>query len=248
MADTAALITALAALFAALAWPVTLIVGCIVFRRQLRAAAERMPGLFAHVRRLKIGPFEAELEKAAQELVEEAEREPGRISYRQIRSAARVELAAKNVPHFVLRNQLEELAGEYETIRRQMAPGKDRNRAMIAVLVKMRTLGPSLAADLPDLMRSPSAGKRLAAVAIMQVEPGLTDFDWILDRFRSDAPFIFYQSALVLENAARSLPPEGAAKAMETAASALAVVEGYQGGEPDRPTVVTLSNLVARAA
>src|SRR6202012_3326582 len=98
--------------------------------------------------------------------------------------------------------ELDKLCLEYDSLRRALPPSEERTRTMTRVLVKMRSLAPSLIDYLDAYKGSGSPGSRLAAVAMMQMVPRVADLVWLGDRFSSDQPFIFYHAALALQNAA----------------------------------------------
>lgn len=243
MTGLAALITAIAALIAAIVWPVSLIVLFLLFRAQILLAAENVPALVKRMRKVKLGVFEAELEKETEGLVDAALADPSKISPQQIRSATRVQVAARSLDDQALRAQLKQLSLEFDILRKTLPSGRERSRAMTEMLVKMRTIGPALSHLIGEMKASDSPGERLAAVAMMQLDPDLLDLDWLLERFRSDPPFIFFQSAFALENAVRLLGPEEDARIRQTAEKALQQVQAYA-GEPDANTVRLLEGIV----
>lgn len=238
MIGVAALITAFAALISALAWPTALLAVLILFRHQLGIAFRDVPGMIGRMHKVKLGAFEAELSAKAADLIDEAVAEPGSISARQIQSAARMQVVAKTLPDEALRDQLQQLCIEYETVRKVLPSGNDRTRAMTNVLVRMRTLAPSVAKFVGELKASSAAGSRLAAVAIMQVNPGLADPDWLLERFRGDTPFIFFQSATVLRTLS-NLEAGMNERYREIARQAAAIVRSFP-GSPDDNTLAIL--------
>ncbi|MBC7986515.1 MAG: hypothetical protein H7X93_07575 [Sphingomonadaceae bacterium] len=243
MIAIAALVTAIAALVAAIAWPIAFLVIFFMFRGPLSAAFEKLPSAISRMQKLKLGSFEAELEAEAKGLIEQAVAEPGTISPEQIRSAARIQIAAKGLDQQSLRDQVQQLCIEYETIRKVLPSSRERTRAMTDVLVRMRTLAPSAINFLDELKRSPSSGNRLTAIAIMQVDPGKLDYQWILDRFRSDEPFAFFHAAVALRNAALVGDKDGREAAADTAQEAIEIIESFE-GLPDRNTLTVLNGIV----
>lgn len=243
MTEIAALITALAALIAAIVWPLALIAVFVLFRPQISLAAENVPALVKRMRKVKLGVFEAELEKETEGLVDAALADPSKISPQQIRSATRVQVAAKSLDDQALRAQLKQLSLEFDILRRTLPSSRERSRAMTEVLVKMRTIGPTLSHAIGELKASDSPGERLAAIAMMQLDPGLLDLDWLLERFKSDPPFLFFQSAFALRNALRLVGPSEDAKIKEAAVKALQQVKSFA-GEPDANTVEVLEEII----
>lgn len=243
MKDVAALVTAIAALIAAIAWPAALVVVFLLFRTQLVAAFEKLPTVMGRMQKIKLGLFETDLEKEASGLVDQAVAEPGKISQMQIRSAARIQVAAKSLDKHELWNQLQQLSIEYEETRKLLPSGLERSRAMTEILVRMRTLAPSVAPFLDELKQSDIGGDRLAAVTIMQVTPGRADLDWLAKRFLLDAPFVFFQAALALRNAAQMGDKARKQRIKALAEQALQAVQGYD-GVPDKNTVLVLEQII----
>jgi hypothetical protein len=191
--------------------------------------------------------LEQELNVQAAAMIDGAEKQPGNISTEQIRSAARVKVQAGGLDEDTLRGQLQQLCIEYETIRRVLPPGRERTRAMTEVLLKMRTLGPAVAGFLPELKASTSPGKRLAAVAIMQLEPDKADIRWLLGRFTQDKPFIFYHAAVALDKIAQQGDEARRAEAREAAKTALRTLEGFEGGQKDANSIAILARIAAES-
>lgn len=238
MAGWAALITAMAALVSALVWPVVLLLLVFLLRDHLGVAAKDLPSVLRRMRKVKLGAFEAELDAKAETLVDEAIARPGELSSRQINATAGIAVTAQGLSDEALRRQLERLCIEFETIRKTMPSGYDRSRAMMSVLVRLRSLAPAIAKFVDELKRSGREGERLAAIAIMQVNPSLADIDWLVERFRRDPPFLFFQAAAVLRSLLRS-DRETADRAVAAAKAALAIVTAFE-GEPDSNTVELL--------
>ena len=199
------------------------------------------------LRMRKEGLFlEQELNVQAAAMIDVAEKQPDSISTEQIRSAARVKVQAGGLDDETLRGQLQQLCIEYETIRRVLRAGKERTRAMTEVLIKMRTIGPAVSSFLPELKASASPGMRLAAVAIMQIEPQRGDLPWLLGRFAEDKPFLFYQAALALEKMAQLGDGAQQAAARDAAATALRTLQSFDGPR-DGNTIEVLERILAAA-
>jgi hypothetical protein len=101
------------------------------------------------------------------------------------------------------------LAKEYESTRASMPAGGERTRQMAAVFGKMKAAAPDGQVLLEEFTRSPSAGTRLAAVAILQMFPQKSYLDWLAKRLDNpdvEAPFVGYQAAVALAEAVRALP------------------------------------------
>jgi hypothetical protein len=134
-----------------------------------------------------------------------------------------------------------EFAREYEATRSNMKPGRDRTRAMNAIVAKMRTLGIAAAPLLPELaFDKNSPGKRLAGLIILQLAPDLDYLDWVVERMSIEQPFIFYHAALVLLAMVRNYGVQ-ARKELEIALKrSLDIVQAFAGGLPDRNTISVL--------
>jgi hypothetical protein len=104
--------------------------------------------------------------------------------------------------------ELRDLCDEYVRVRREMKPGPSRTQRMADIFEKMKTHAPSIQPALEMLKRDESAGRRLAAVAILQVFPRKAALKWLADRLdpEAEAPFVGYHAAQALLQAVRSLP------------------------------------------
>ena len=102
-----------------------------------------------------------------------------------------------------LRNQIGILAAKYDSIRATMLSGDNRTREMEIVASQLR--GYALAAYqlLPEYTQSDSAGKRLAAIAFLQIRPDPKYYGWLELLFETEAPFLQYHAAVALRNAAK---------------------------------------------
>jgi len=116
---------------------------------------------------------------------------------------------------------------------------------MTRVLAKMRTLAPSVVKFVDIYKSSGAPGSRLAAIAMMQMEPRIADIDWLKERFSSEQPFVFYHAALALQNAANILQTtEDKRRLRQAARQGLQAVKGFSRG-PDANTVGVLENLIS---
>lgn len=241
MEALAKLITAMAALLGAIVWPVIFLTLVVLFRKELAAAIERLPGLFDRLRKMKVAGVEAELDALA-----EKSPDLGGVTADQARAAAQLSIQARESGSSAMQAELDKLCLQYDTILRTMPAGALRTQEMNRILVKLRALGPSTSGRIDALKRAGSAGSRLAAVAMMQMEPELADLPWLLDRFSSEAPFVFYHAALALENAANAANGPDRGGVAEFARQALAIVEDHL--KPDEATVAVLRALIEGGA
>ena len=116
---------------------------------------------------------------------------------------------------------------------------------MTGVLVRMRSLAPSLVNFIDAYKGSGSAGSRLAAIAMMQMVPRVADLDWLKDRFSSEHPFVFYHAALALQNVANICDtPEKKNRLRGVVQQALSTVKSFS-GIPDPGTIEVLEMLLS---
>jgi hypothetical protein len=66
----------------------------------------------------------------------------------------------------------------------------------------MRTIGRAAFPIRYELIQSPSPGRRLQAIASIQVVPDFDLLDWLVDRIRVERPFIGYHALVALNTAA----------------------------------------------
>jgi hypothetical protein len=101
-----------------------------------------------------------------------------------------------------------DLAAEYEEIRLKMKSGWDRTQRMAAIFSSMTAKAATVKEMLPEFQRSPSAGIRLGAIAVLKSFPDPAHVEWLADRLDpdNDKPFVGYQAAVALLEAVQSLP------------------------------------------
>jgi len=232
MKESSELITAIAALIAALAWPAALLIGLLIFKAQIA-------GVFEKVQKLRVGPLEAELERVADESVK-LQPLAGTITPEEVRAATRIEAQANDLGEQALLRQLDRLCIEYDTVRRTMRSGESRTQAMTRILVQMRTLGLSISSRIDAYKSSGSPGSRLAAIAMMQMEPDKADIDWLLERYGNEAPFLFYHASLALQNLANDGDAAKRMRVQQAARSALKIVNSFPEGS-DANTIEVLA-------
>jgi hypothetical protein len=72
----------------------------------------------------------------------------------------------------------------------------------------MRALALAGYGELDRFARSPnSAGERLVAIAMLQVQPDPTYFPWLIERISHEQPFVAFQAIEALHRAAVSPDP-----------------------------------------
>lgn len=231
---------AIAAIFSALAWPISLVIIVLFFRREIKLLSSRFPKFIDRIQSVKIGSLEAELEKLGEK---EADTPGGAVTASQVKAANDFELVSDSIGFNVLTKEMDRLAFDYDTIRRSKPSGHSRTREMTKILIQMRGLAKAVSGYLPAYMSSGAPGSRLAAIAIMQMEPGKANLEWLSQRFENEAPFLFYHAALALRNLANDASPTVLEMVKVTAAEALKTVQEFD-GEPDVETIAVLKTLI----
>lgn len=104
------------------------------------------------------------------------------------------------------RQTIAALAAEYEKLRDRMAPGSARTRKMEVIASHLRSLALTGYPLLPHLIRSTSAGERLAATTFLQAIPNREYLPWVVERCRVEKPFVGYHAALAMLAMVRGAP------------------------------------------
>jgi hypothetical protein len=238
MEPVADFIIAFAALLSAIAWPIAFLIVAFAFRTEVK-------GVFARMRKGKVGNLlDFELDKVAAATTLKISGGGGDVTVEQAHSSARIEARSGDIGQSELLKEMERLSIEYETIRASMASSRIRTEAMTRVVAQMRAVGPALASKVDTFKMSASPGRRLAAIAIMQMQPSKADLDWLSTRTDQEVPFVFYHAALALRNAWRAADEPGKLKAREAATEALSRLKSFT-GTPDRNTMTVLQSILA---
>ena len=116
---------------------------------------------------------------------------------------ANQDVSARDVDFAVA--ELMNLAERYESIRREMPPGDERTIRMEGVVAQMRVAVPAALSRGLQFQTSAIAGERLVFTVMLQLRPDASFFNWLVDRFRIERPFVQYQAALALRSAGRNL-------------------------------------------
>lgn len=191
---------AVATFITSISWPLLVFFVVLLFRPQLKDIVRRLTEFEVLGVKAKI---QDELSQSAQ-AAEKSEGLSPAPTPGEIQRAIQVERLTTNADLPLVRQQVGELAAEYERVRGSMRPSDNRTRAMEVVVAKMRTIGRAAYPLRHELSVSPSPGHRLQAIASLQVIPDYDDFlDWLADRIDKERPFVSYH-ALVALNAAAS--------------------------------------------
>lgn len=104
--------------------------------------------------------------------------------------------------------EAQRLADEYEQTRRNMPKGDERTRVLEGIFGRMKAMAPRVRGAFSEFKESSSPGKRLMAVAILNMFPSVDQLDWLATRLdpECERPFVQYYSAVALLEASMSLP------------------------------------------
>jgi hypothetical protein len=137
------------------------------------------------------------------------------------------------------------LAEEYDRIRINMPPGHDRTVAMNGLIAQMRTLGSAAKPWLRNFSDDQnSAGVRLCAIAILQLQPDFNYVDWLGERFKREQPFIFFQASIALMEMTRAFGARHKQKLSSVTAEALETVKSFKKGIPDQNSIDVLETIL----
>ena len=232
---------AIAVLAQALAWPLLFGILVVTQRRSLERLVGALIDVIQYSHHLKLGNMiDVEVDRSAKE-AQSREAPAVEVTPKEIETAARVGRMAESSDPSAIRGRMLEFAREYEATRSSMKPGPERTRAMNAIAAKMRTLAIAATPFLHELAHDEdSPGKRLAALAILQLAPDLSYLDWLVERMSREQPFLLFHASLALLAMVRYFGARSR-KDLETAVQkSLAIVQSFKGGPPDRNTVETL--------
>jgi hypothetical protein len=191
-------VTAVATIISAVAWPVLAAVLVYKFTPQLSS-------FLSHMTKVELfgvkAEIQSEVDKSAEEAGARTERSTAPTDQERASAAKVADISKADLT--LVRQQVEALATEYETIRASMPPGDSRTRRMEMVVSKMRTIGQAAYDMRWELAHSPSPGRRLQAIASLQLLPDYDLLDWLVDRLREERPFVAYHAAVALNSAAQ---------------------------------------------
>ena len=261
--DLGSTLSGIAAVLAAIIWPLLIAFVLLLFRKQAAQLLEAAVGVAENATRFRI--WQIEFDRDVQAQVTQSETAalsapltahasaPGTdtaatIPSGEVAAATRVRSLLDAAPNSTMRKEMEQavrvrmlgFAQEYETTRASMTSSPERTRAMNGVVAKMRTV--ALAADflLDELMASTtSPGRRLAAICILQMKPELRTVPWLADRMRTERPFVFFHASVALLNAVRRFGAAERSALAPALDSALAQVQSF-GERADANTVRAL--------
>jgi hypothetical protein len=225
---------------AAIAWPVAIFSALWLFRKQIENLLGAVPALLGRVKTMKFPNFEVEAELERQSEAAAVEDRAQKVPEEQVRAAVRIKNAAQSAGAEAIRAQVGALAQEYETTRANMPPGRQRTIVMNQVMAKMRTMALAAEPLLPELMSSDeSAGRRLMALAILQVNPNPEHLKWLVSRMSVEMPFLLFHTSLALRQFVDKYSSTHQNQLKDALNKALAKVKSFP-GKPDQNTIDTL--------
>jgi len=192
-------IQAIASAVSAIAWPLTVLIIIFLFRAPLLSFLSNVSDI--EILGAKFKRLQQELNKADAEAAKRTRPFEPPTKAEQERAVA-VEELLEGVPTLI-RQEADTLAYEYEKVRASMLPGDARTQRMEVVVAKMRAVGRAVYPMRHELASSSSPGKRLLAIAALQVLPDYDMLKWLADRIKAEKPFIGYHALLALTQAAK---------------------------------------------
>ena len=258
-ASPVSLLSSIAAILQAVAWPAVAAMFLIIYRSRIGSLLEVLTKKLAAATKVKA--WQLELETTEQE-IHDAVNKTGetassealtpKIPENQLKAAKEINQRLLESPLSVQRalgvvqRQVNSLIEEYERLR-DFPSGSMRTRSMNEVVAKMRSLSVAARPLLHSLMAGQSAGERLAAICILQVVPEADYFSWLVERIKSESqPFVFYQAALAVLELVDTHEYPDPAKIKEGIAEALKHISSYKGGAPDQNTMDVLNQALGQ--
>jgi hypothetical protein len=248
-------------LLSVIIWPVTLLLCALSQRTRIGRILTALTNLAESANKIRIWQVEVEktvessIDKEVEKAAAQAQPRPAPdIPKNETLAAARIETLIASVPNQPARDNLTEtvrqkmlsLAQAYEVTRNTMPSGTERTGAMNAVVARMRTLAIAAKPFLKEFSENPtSPGIRLCAIVILQISPDNRYIEWLSDRFTQETPFVFYQTSIALMQAVKDIGDQNHDQLHTAITRAIATVESFRKGEPDRNTLRVLKNALA---
>ena len=254
------LLSGIAAILSAVAWPILVASTLLWFRKPVEELMMAAVGIASSSSKVKI--WQIEFDRDVQQQLDVSasaalsrgdnvsEQQLGApVPQAQVQAAARVRSLVDEAPPGSVRREIQEsirlrmlgFAKDYEATRASMHAGPERTLAMNAIAAKMRTL--ALAADpfLSEFATDESSpGKRLAAICILELAPAMEWVEWLADRMAVERPFVFFHASVGLLSAVRRYRVEHRDALRVAVSRALAQVQSF-GENCDKNTVRSLT-------
>lgn len=221
---------AIAEVISAVAWPLVVLAIAWILLPQLRDILSRLTEFEAFGVKAKI---DDKLKQSAEAAIQRGGRNDAPTQDEVLRSYQVEGLIDEANPNILL-SQIDALAREYEETRSSMPSGDARTQAMEVVMAKMRTLGRAAYALRTELSKSRSPGRRLMAIACLQMIPDFDMLEWLVERVERETPFVSYHALVALNSAVSSTSSVAHLPALQSTRQALRSVEGAFDGDSDR--------------
>ncbi len=258
-ASLASLLSSIAAILNAIAWPGVTAWFLCSHRKQIGFLLRVLGRKLYSAKKVKVGQveFEAFADELKESVSEASELAGGEeiqkeVPEKQLRAAKSLQekVRTAHLPESRVREavkkQIYDLARDYENVRAELPSGSIRTRKMDQIAAGMRTLA---LAGLPLrtlLTRSESVGRRLAAICMLQIEPRQSYFRWLIERYKvENQPFIFYQSAIAILEYVRKGIYANRDEVRSAILDSIHVISSFRGGNPDQNTLEVLNEALS---
>lgn len=148
----------------------------------------------------------------------------------------------------LVRGQVRSYARLYEKTRQRMPPSNERTAQMEHIFAQMSALVTASYPLLAELVKSPSPGERLAAVAILQVFASEDSLPFLVGLVGSEKPFVAYHAIRALSFAVDALDAPAYPKLLDGLKKARGMLDSASVGVgTDRQTVLREAEKKLRA-
>jgi len=256
---TPTLLSSIAAILQAVAWPLVALVFFVLYRRRISSLLDIFGEKLSEATRFKA--WQLELDSTTEDIKQVVEKasntaDPdhtlGIVSRSQIAAAEEVRDRIHNSPIPdaralpAVREQLYALIQEYDDARRNLQPGFVRTKKMTGIVAGMRALSLAALSLLAQLTGEKSTGARLAAICMLQISPDPDYFDWLIERLKhEDQAFVLCQAAVAILELVQSGKLKDKVKANKAISEAIQHISGYN-GHPDQNTLEILQSALAK--
>lgn len=248
-------LSSVAAILQALAWPAVAALFLITYRTRIKSLIDVLTKKLETATRVKAWQFEVETaEQEIKRVVDQtgvaanAEQLSAKVPESQVQAAREVNDTLRASPisdQAAIRavgRQIRDLAVDYDQTRASMSSGPSRTRHMNEIAAKMRALSLAARPLLHTLMGGQTAGERLAAICILQVAPAGEYFAWLIERIMQEQqPFLLFQASLAVLELVRADQYENGDEVRKAIRNAIAHLQAYTGGKPDKNTIDVLN-------
>ena len=215
-----------------LAWPATIVFAIWAFQQPVTRLIGRIKGAS-----YEKGKFSLEMHEAVERSGVEAERSGKKADAPSEAEVVRAHMIANAAPDpDAVRAAMEDLADQYDTIRRFNLPSSNRTAKMEGMVARMRTLAEAAFPLRRRFAESTSAGQRLATIAMLEVKPDHSMVDWLRDRVLSEneKPFVAYHALVALLAASQDPAADTTQRAQLATVAAMLNANTSFGADADR--------------